>query len=78
MKNALIGLFFFCLCGVVYPQSSKESDSYYHQIALQNHDAGNDSLAFIFAQKSLSIVESQGDTLTENMQSICMMRACFR
>lgn len=65
MKNALIGLFFFCLYGVVYPQSSKESDSYYHQIALQNHDAGNDSLAFIFAQKSLSIVESQGDTLTE-------------
>ena len=65
MKNALIGLFFFCFCGVVYPQSLKESDSYYHQIALQNHDAGNDSLAFIFAQKSLSIVESLGDTLTE-------------
>lgn len=65
MKNALISLFFFCFCGVVYSQSSNESDRYYHQIALQKHDAGNDSLAFLFTQKSLSVVESQGDTLTD-------------
>lgn len=64
MKKAITALFFICFCGVVYAQSSKESDSYYHQIALQYHDAGNDSLAFIFAQRSSSIVESQGDTLT--------------
>lgn len=64
MKKAITVLFFICFCGVVYPQSSKESDSCYHQIALQYHDIGNDSLAFIFAQRSLEIVESQGDTLT--------------
>lgn len=65
MKKAIIILFFNCLFGIVYSQSPTERAGNYHQIALQEHEAGNDSLALIYANKSLAILEVHGDTLNE-------------
>jgi CHAT domain-containing protein len=65
MKKAIMILFFICLFGIVYSQSPTERARNYHQIALQEHDSGNDSLALIYANKSLAILEVHGDTVNE-------------
>lgn len=61
----LIGILLVCYCGIAHPQTSIDNALNYHQFALQEHEVGNDSLAFIYANKSLTILETLGDTLSE-------------
>lgn len=60
-----IGILLICYCGIAYSQTTIDNALNYHQFALQEHEVGNDSLAFIYANKSLTILETLGDTLSE-------------
>lgn len=64
MKKIVI-ILLVCYCGIVYSQTPMDNALNFHQSALQEHEAGNDSLAFIYAKKSLTILETLGDTLSE-------------
>lgn len=64
MKKIVI-ILLVCYCGIAYSQTPMDNALNFHQSALQEHEAGNDSLAFIYAKKSLTILETLGDTLSE-------------